>query len=146
MGHKVEYAYCWCKKKVIKLTSEELRKGITGSCGAEECIGEVTELKPSVSIEEIDEQRRLGWPDFHPEDYCHRCGGRNPVWWVDSDRFNMAFGPPEQHPYNGIVCPGCFVEAHERATGLRTVWKLTPDPTIHFRPVDDGEEGGAVVH
>ena len=83
-------------------------------------------LAPSVTIEEIDEQRRKGWVDFHPEDYCHRCGGRNPSWSVDSDRFNAAFGPPSEHPYQGIVCPGCFVEAHEAATGLTCSWELVP--------------------
>lgn len=93
-------------------------------------------MKPSVKLSEIDEQRALGWPDFHPEDYCHRCGGRNPSWWVDSDRFNMAFGPPEQHPYQGIVCPGCFVEAHEKATGLHCTWMLVPDPTTPFRSIE----------
>ena len=91
-------------------------------------------MKPSVTLEEIDRQRELGWPDFHPEDYCHRCGGRNvPSWYVDSDRFNMAFGPPNEHPYNGIVCPGCFVDAHEEATGMRCTWELRPSPTTPFQ-------------
>lgn len=98
----------------------------------------MTELPLSVTIAEIDEQRRLGWPDFHPEAFCHRCGGKNvPSWFVDSDRFNMALGPPAEHEYNGIVCPGCFVELHERATGMRTTWKLVPDPTTPFRWRDD---------
>jgi hypothetical protein len=95
-------------------------------------------MKPSVTLEEIDAQREAGWPDFHPEDYCHRCGGRNvSSWFVDSDRFNDAFGPPEVHPYNGIVCPGCFVEAHEKDTGLKTTWQLIPAPGVGFRPIDD---------
>lgn len=89
-------------------------------------------MRPSVEVEEIAEQRRLGWPDFHPEDYCHRCGGRNRSWFVASDRFNAAFGPPSEHPYQGIVCTGCFVEAHEAATGLRTTWELVP--AEHFHP------------
>lgn len=95
-------------------------------------------MKPSVSLAEIDEQRKKGWPDFGPEDYCHRCGGRNVrSWSIDSDRFNAAFGPPESHPYQGIVCPGCFVEAHEKATGLACTWKLVPDTP--FRPTEDLE-------
>jgi hypothetical protein len=28
---------------------------------------------------EIAAQRNLGWPDFHPEDYCHRCGFPEPT-------------------------------------------------------------------
>jgi hypothetical protein len=28
----------------------------------------------------------------HPEDFCQRCGARNPVWNVDSDRYNTGDG------------------------------------------------------
>lgn len=95
-----------------------------------------TKGKPkSVPVEEIARQRERGWPDFHPEDYCHRCGGRNVAsWFVDSDRFNAAMGAPEDHQWNGIICPGCFVELHEQATGLMATWKLAPDTP--FRPVE----------
>jgi len=94
------------------------------------------QMKNSVTIEEIDQQRELGWPDFHPEDYCHKCGGKNiPSWHVDSDRFNLAFGRHDMHPYNGIVCPGCFVVAHEEATGLTVTWTLIPAPGSCFRPI-----------
>ena len=72
-------------------------------------------------------QRAAGWPEWHPEDYCHRCGGRNASWHVDSDRFNAAMGPPTLHRWNGIICPGCFVELHEAATGLTATWTLSPD-------------------
>lgn len=90
------------------------------------------ELPSRVELDDIDDERERGWPGFHPEDYCHKCGNRNtPSWWVDSDRFNAAFGPPDQHPYNGIVCPPCLVLAHEAATGLTASWRLVPD---HFRP------------
>ncbi len=86
----------------------------------------------SIDISEIDRQRDLGWPDFGPEDYCHKCGGVNvPSWSVDSDRFNMAFS--REHAYGGIVCPGCFVVAHERATGMYTTWKLVPDAMVPFQ-------------
>ena len=80
-------------------------------------------------------QRAAGWPDWHPEDYCHRCGGRNASWHVDSDRFNAAMGPPTLHRWNGIICPGCFVELHEAATGLTATWTLSPDtPFRHIDP------------
>jgi hypothetical protein len=67
--------------------------------------------------------------DAHPEDFCQRCGGRNPVWWVDSDRYNTAVNRAE------IVCPTCFVFAHEEATGMRCVWTLVPDGP--FRWIED---------
>lgn len=38
-----------------------------------------------VSPEYIKAQREAGWPDMHPEDYCHRCGNRNPLWYADRD-------------------------------------------------------------
>ncbi len=63
----------------------------------------------------------------HPEDTCQRCGGNN-IWsWnVPSDRFNVAMialGLTSA----AIVCPTCFVDGHELATGMRTVWTLQPD-------------------
>jgi hypothetical protein len=87
-----------------------------------------------VSIAEIDRQRSKGWTDFHPEDYCHRCGNHNPSWWIDSDRFNIAMGSHTHHQWNGIVCPSCFVSLHEEATGLQTTWQLIP--AAPFRPID----------
>lgn len=66
--------------------------------------------------------------DEHPEDTCKRCGRPNPVWWVDSDRYNTAVNRSE------IVCPVCFIEAHERATGMTTSWKL--EPAAPFRWID----------
>lgn len=95
--------------------------------------GKYQEEHPSVTVAEINAQREKGWVDFHPEDYCHRCGGANPSWFIESDRFNLAFGPPAEHPYQGIVCPGCFVLAHEKATGMRTTWKLVPTDAHPFR-------------
>ena len=90
-------------------------------------------MKLSVTIDEIDAQRALGWPDFHPEDFCHRCGAINPSWSVDSDRFNAALGTYGTHRWNGIVCVGCFVQLHEAATGLSCSWQLTP--LTHFHPI-----------
>lgn len=64
--------------------------------------------------------------DRHPEERCQRCGRANPVWVADSDRFNLAVGR------SAIVCPSCFVIAHEEATGLRCVWELRP--STPFKP------------
>lgn len=56
----------------------------------------------------------------HTEGFCERCQKRNPVWSVDSDRYNMGL-------YRGeIVCPSCFIFAHEQATGMRCRWDLVP--------------------
>lgn len=80
-----------------------------------------------IKLEEIDRQREQGWPDFHPEDFCHRCGAPNPSWTVDSDRFNAAMGDPNTHKWSGIVCVGCFVRLHEWATGITCTWRLVPE-------------------
>lgn len=81
-----------------------------------------------VDLIEIATQRKLGWPDFDPEDYCHRCGNRNCVWWTDSDRFNLALGSHGVDPeWQGILCPPCFIELHEEKTNLKASWRLIPD-------------------
>lgn len=55
----------------------------------------------AVRPDEIPKQRERGWPDFHPEDFCHRCGHRNPVWSVD--------GPwPFSKLEDTILCPSCY--------------------------------------
>lgn len=61
----------------------------------------------------------------HPEDICERCGGNNPTWSVDSDRFNMAVEALGLTKVV-IICPGCFVEGHEKASGMHCSWKLVP--------------------
>lgn len=92
-------------------------------------------MESVVTLFEIDEQRSLGWPAFHPEDYCHRCGIKNISWFVDSDRFNLAMdGLSFKHLWNGIICIQCFVELHEAKTGLRCTWTLTPGGP--FKPIE----------
>lgn len=72
----------------------------------------------------IAEQRQKGWLDFHPEDYCHRCGRPNiPSWWVDSEEWNRAALPHD------ILCPQCFVAAWTAVTGLTVSWELRLDPS-----------------
>lgn len=102
-------------------------------------------LPAMVTPDDITEQRAKGWADWHPEDYCHRCGRRNPCWWVDSDRWN-----PAVHAlgltYTAILCPSCFVEGHEQATGMTCAWYLTPDAARSFRPVEDWRPAEAARH
>lgn len=91
----------------------------------------------NVTLDEIARQQADGWPDFHPEDFCHRCGGRNvSSWYVDSAHFAAALGAVPA--WQGIVCPGCFVVLHERATGQQCTWKL--EPATPFRPVEAPSE------
>jgi hypothetical protein len=61
------------------------------------------------------------------EDTCQRCGGNN-IWsWnVPSDRFNVAMKALGLTSA-AMVCVTCFVDGHELATGMRTVWTLQPD-------------------
>lgn len=80
-----------------------------------------------VTFEEIEEQRAAGWVDFHPEDFCHKCGRRNISWCVDSDRFNMAMKVLNGRPRSGIICPVCFVLAHEAAFDVHGTWRLVPE-------------------
>lgn len=65
----------------------------------------------------------------HPEAVCERCGGLNPIWYVDSDRFITAVNRSE------IICPTCFIIAHEAATGMTTLWGL--EPHSPFRWIED---------
>jgi hypothetical protein len=63
----------------------------------------------------------------HPEDTCERCDRPNIwSWFVPSDRFNLAMEALGLNS-GAIVCPVCFVEGHEKATGLRTSWQLVPE-------------------
>jgi hypothetical protein len=80
-----------------------------------------------VTPAEIARQRELGWPDFHPEDYCHACGRPNVrSWSVDSDRWNAAV-----ERRGTVLCPPCFVARWEQATGMRAHWRLVPE-AIHW--------------
>lgn len=66
---------------------------------------------------DFDHQQAVGWLDFHPEDFCHRCGMPNPVWWIDSDVWNCVMRDDDGNQrWSGIVCPTCFDE-------LVVVWR-----------------------
>jgi len=80
-----------------------------------------------VTAEWIKSQRDAGWPDMHPEDYCHLCGARNPSWCVDREDWVTATEAwAAQTGREGICCPGCFATMHETATGKTTTWELVP--------------------
>lgn len=61
---------------------------------------------------EIVRQRQLGWPDFHPEDFCHICGRRNPVWSAPPAEWNALVDG-----HGGIFCPSCFAQMYESVHG-----------------------------
>ena len=79
-----------------------------------------------LSLEDQQKQREQGWPDIHPEHFCHKCGFRNLRCWFTP-------GPwPEQfdRENNGIVCPQCLGEAvggTDRSKPYRTSWTITQE-------------------
>ena len=77
-------------------------------------------VRRSIPVDEIERQRVLGWPEFHPEDYCHRCGLQNACWYAPSPLWNAVMGDSGQ----GIVCMLCFVEIAE-AKGIVKAWRLS---------------------
>lgn len=80
----------------------------------------------AVTPNEIVHQRLLGWPDFHPEDFCHQCGQRNLVWWADSELWNAATAGLARGQME-VLCPSCFAAGWEAATGLSVIWELRLD-------------------
>lgn len=80
----------------------------------------------SVTPAEIVRQRQLGWPDFHPEDFCHVCGHRNAAPWSAP----AAEWSAVVDGHGGIFCPSCFTTLYAAATDddrvcweLRVTWK-----------------------
>jgi hypothetical protein len=67
-----------------------------------------------VDPQEIVAQRAKGWPDFHPEAYCHRCGRRNIRAWYSPEWAVLTGG------FDGILCPVCLADYDTGA-----IWKLT---------------------
>jgi len=67
----------------------------------------------AVPLPVIAEQRARGWPDLHPEDFCHRCGHRNLSWYVDSALWVEAWAQAEPG-IQSVLCPQCFAELWEK--------------------------------
>jgi hypothetical protein len=85
------------------------------------------EWAQAVTPAEIARQRAAGWPDFHPEDFCHQCGRRNPNWHADTETWQTATGSSGDG--GGILCPSCFAALWERVTGKTAIiWRLSLDP------------------
>ena len=80
----------------------------------------------SVLPSEILRQRENGWPDFHPETFCHRCGHRNANWWADGDDWETATASLPRGVME-ILCPSCFAELYAEATGEFVAWSVRRD-------------------
>ncbi len=79
----------------------------------------------SVTMAEIERQRSLGWPDWHPEDFCHRCGQRNMYCWhVDSEVWNSL--DQQMLPGSHIICPACLDDIWRATHGPKRMWKIVP--------------------
>lgn len=75
-----------------------------------------------VTQQQIADQRASGWPDFHPEDFCHRCGQRNVSWYTASEDFYKAKAQlGDEMPGSDIICIACFVEALEAAEDRKII-------------------------
>ena len=75
----------------------------------------------------IEKERRAGWPTIHPEDFCHRCGAKNMLWFADAPDWNVATRCwAAETGREGICCPLCFAEMYQEATGLTPVWAVRP--------------------
>lgn len=80
-----------------------------------------------VDLAEIDVQRGKGWPDFHPEDYCHRCGGRNVYSWHAPNEVWNRLAETGLLPSSEIVCPQCFTDLARQIGVEPSVWHLVAD-------------------
>lgn len=79
----------------------------------------------------ITEQRAAGWPDMHPEDFCHRCGAANPMWVTTREAWLTATTAwAAETGREGICCPRCFIDMYEAATGQCAIWQLAIDGPV----------------
>lgn len=74
----------------------------------------------SVLPSDIVQQRQLGWPDFHPEDFCHVCGRRNPVWSAPAADWDAVI-----NGHGGIFCPSCFADLYDSTQTRPALWQFS---------------------
>lgn len=70
-------------------------------------------MSERVSLDELDAQRAKGWPDFHPEDYCHRCGNASESWATPAEVWDPVMRGGDHNGWGRwqeIICIPCFVE------------------------------------
>lgn len=73
----------------------------------------------------LTHQRAINWAGFHPEAFCHKCGGLNLTSWHAPNALWKESGLADK--YQGIVCPQCFVMAIETKRGAYQTWRLDCD-------------------
>lgn len=89
-------------------------------------VGQDAYLPLQVTLDELDAQHEAGWTDFHPEDFCHRCGNRNVSWAIEGDVWASVMNRGESDPWHGIVCIPCFTELHALVHG-ESAWHMVYD-------------------
>lgn len=87
-----------------------------GLLGASRGGGPAVTVRDARTPDQIAEQHAKGWPDFHPEDYCHQCGDRNPRWWAPE-------WPALMGTHAGILCPRCFALNDPESLWVVTRWE-----------------------
>lgn len=98
-----------------------------------------------VTPDELAGQHAAGWPDFHPETYCHRCGNQNVSWFTAPETWNPVmrpYGDGTRWRWSEIICIPCFIEMAERLHGPRA-WRLSRDEygseTLELLPASDAQ-------
>jgi hypothetical protein len=102
-------------------------------------VGQDGYLPLQVTLDELADQHEAGWVDFHPEDFCHRCGNRNVSWAADSDVWGSVMGGDD--PWHGIICMPCFTELRALVHG-ESGWSIVYDEngTVRLNPHTDGSD------
>lgn len=84
----------------------------------------MTDINGFVDPSWIKKQRTLGWPDMHPEDYCHRCGIKIPMWCTDRETWLKATSDwALETGREGICCFHCLAEM---MPGKPPTWWIVP--------------------
>lgn len=79
-----------------------------------------------VDVAYIEAQRLAGWPDIHPEDYCHKCGVAFEPWFTDRETWLAGTSAwAAQTGREGICCMPCFIEMFKENTGREPMWRLS---------------------
>lgn len=82
-----------------------------------------------VTPQYIKLQRTLDWLDIHPEDFCHKCGAINPLWYTTREQWIFATQSwAELTGREGICCPTCFFEMFNESvegSGKKWIMKIT---------------------
>ncbi|MCU1418689.1 MAG: hypothetical protein JWP32_2863 [Schumannella sp.] len=106
------------------------------------------EERQRVDPEWIKEQREQGWPDVHPETFCHRCGERNMPWCANREDWVTATTAwAAETGREGICCPRCFADMFREQTGTDPTWVLTQwrgDWSLHEPPADAAATSGSL--